>query len=236
MIANKYGNFLTIVLIIVIVGIVVGAGFIIYNNFIKPNVREKKSAEAIAEFDRNFSEVSSMTIDDTETNNEIDNNNNTQDNNITNQTINSTYSNNSTSSKKKTYYDNFVMIGYITISKTNVKLPILTEVTPKALDTAVGVLYPSNPKLNEPGNVVIVGHNYRNGKFFSNNKKLSIGDKIKIKDETGRELMYTIYNKFETTPEDTSFYARDTQGAIEITLSTCTDDSKARTIILAKVQ
>ena len=42
------------------------------------------------------------------------------------------------------------------------------------------------------------------------------------------------YKKFVTDENDTSFYNRDTKGAREITLSTCTDDSKARTIVLAK--
>ena len=81
---------------------------------------------------------------------------------------------------------------------------------------------------------VIVGHNYRNGLFFSNNKKLSEGDKIYITDNSGKKLTYTIYSKFETTSEDTSFYQRDTNGKAEVTLSTCTDDSSARIIILAR--
>ena len=126
------------------------------------------------------------------------------------------------------------MIGYITIPKTNVKQPIIESVTPEALNTAVALLYPSNAKLNEPGNIVIIGHNYRNGQFFSNNKKLAIGDKIYIKDTQGKEVAYTIYQKFETSEQDTSFYNRDTNGKAEVTLSTCTDDAKARTIILAR--
>ena len=154
------------------------------------------------------------------------------DNNIIAPPDDSTTSSGTTN--KKTYYEGFVMIGYITIPKTNVKLPILDTVTPEALDTAVAVLYPSNPQLNEPGNVVIIGHNYRNGKFFSDNEKLSVGDKVLIKDTTGREVSYTIYQKFQTTEQDTSFYTRDTKGIAEITLSTCTDDSKARIILLAK--
>jgi len=128
------------------------------------------------------------------------------------------------------------MLGYITIPKTNVKEPILDTVTPESLNTAVATLYPSNPQLNQPGNVVIIGHNYKNGQFFSNNKKLAIGDKLSIKDNSGKELTYTIYEIFETTEQDTSFYNRNTNGAIEVTLSTCTDDAKARTIILARVQ
>ena len=85
-------------------------------------------------------------------------------------------------------------------------------------------------------NCVIVGHNYRNGLFFSNNKKLQLGDKIYITDNSGTTLTYTIYDKFETSDSDTSFFQRDTEGKPEVTLSTCTDDSSARLIILARVE
>ena len=120
------------------------------------------------------------------------------------------------------------------IPATNFKYPVLEKVTKKSIETAVAFLYGSG--LNQPGNTVIIGHNYRNGLFFSNNKKLNIGDKIYITDNDGKKLTYTIYNKFETTPEDTSFYQRDTGGKAEVTLSTCTDDSKARLIICAKTE
>ena len=48
--------------------------------------------------------------------------------------------------------------------------------------------------------------------FFSNNKKLQNGDKIYITDNSGTKLTYTIYNKFQTSDTDTSFYQRDTNG------------------------
>ena len=54
MLSNRYGSFLTVILIIVIVALLVGIGFIVYNDFIKPNMTEKKSAEAIAQFDESF--------------------------------------------------------------------------------------------------------------------------------------------------------------------------------------
>lgn len=225
MTANKYGNVLTIILVVLIIAILIGVGLLAYNYIIKPRNGEDKKIEAIAEFDKNSEEPEeeekeensnqSLDIEPTESNNNQDS---------------------STQVRKKTYYNGFVMLGYITIPKTSVKEPILDTVTPESLNTAVAVLYPSNPQLNQPGNVVIVGHNYRNGQFFSNNKKLSTGDKIKIKDNSGTELTYTIYEIFETTEQDTSFYNRDTNGAIEVTLSTCTDDAKARTIILARVE
>lgn len=88
--------------------------------------------------------------------------------------------------------------------------------------------------LNQPGNTTIVGHNYRNKLFFSDNKKLSKGDIIKITDQTGTMVTYEIYDMYETSPSDATYMQRDTAGAREISLSTCTDDSSARLIILAK--
>ena len=123
-------------------------------------------------------------------------------------------------------------MGTIEIPATGVKYPILERVTKSSIESAVAILYGAG--LNKEGNTVIVGHNYRNGQFFSNNKKLNNGDKVYITDTEGKKVSYTIYNKFETTPEDTSFYTRNTNGAREITLSTCTDDSKLRIIIFAK--
>lgn len=215
--ASKYGNFLTVLLVILIIAILVGVGFLVYNYVIKPRIQDDRAIEAIAEFDRNIEEEKKTEEDEQLTN-----------------TIKPTDETTGSSTKRKTYYQGFVMLGYITIPKTNVKQPILDSVTPDSLNAAVAALYPSNPELNGPGNVVIVGHNYRNGKFFSDNNKLSVGDKIMIKDNNGNELTYTIYKKFQTTETDTSFYTRDTNGKAEITLSTCTDDSKARIIILAR--
>jgi len=223
MTANRYGNLLTVLLVIFIIAILVCGGVLVYNLIVKPNIQKEKKIEAYAELEKNAEEE-----DNTETEGK-----DTAISNTIAPPSESTNSNASTT-KKKTYYEGFVMIGYITIPKTNVKEPILDSVTPDSLNTAVAALYPSNPKLNEPGNVVIIGHNYRNGQFFSDNDKLSVGDKVLIKDTTGRELSYTIYQKFQTTDTDTSFYTRDTNGVPEITLSTCTDDSKARIIILAK--
>lgn len=223
--ANKYGSTLTVILIIAIVVVIGGGGFLFYNYVIKPYNNDKETAQAISEFDKttdeNEDQGDQADVDMDKIMNELQQPSGNQSGN---------------SGRKKAYYQEFVMLGYITIPKTNVKLPILEETTPKALETSVAVLHPSNPKLNEPGNTVIIGHNYRNGKLFSNNKKLSVGDKVLIKDTTGRELTYVIYQKFETEPTDASFYNRNTNGVPEITLSTCTDDSQKRIIIFAKAQ
>lgn len=225
--ANKYGNTLTVILIVIIIAVIVGGGFLLYNFVIKPHNTEKETAKAITEFDK----ITDKNEEEQEKNDQEFNFEEFEKN------VESSTSQTGNGGTKKTYYQDFVMLGYITIPKTNVKLPILEETSPKALETSVAVLYPSNNiQLNEAGNTVIIGHNYRNGKLFSNNKKLSVGDKILIKDASGRELTYIIYQKFETDPNDASFYNRDTNGVPEITLSTCTDDSQKRIIIFAKAQ
>lgn len=84
------------------------------------------------------------------------------------------------------------------------------------------------------GNTVLVAHNYRNGTFFSNNKNLVNGDKIYITDSAGITIEYTIYNTYLTSDTDFSYATRDTKGKREISLSTCTTDSKKRLVIWAK--
>ena len=224
MLGNKYGNFLTVLLVIIIIAIIGGLIFLGVTIF-KP--KDEEMERVMKELD----DIGNNTV------NEVAE---PEDDELGNVVAPEPVENNggggTTTAPKKQYYSGFVMIGYIDIKKTGAKYPILERGTDKSLEVAVAVMYPDNPteKLNKPGNVVIMGHNYRNGKFFSNNKKLEIGDKITIKDYTGTSVTYTIYEKFETTPEDTTYITRDTNGATEITLSTCTDDTKRRLIIKAK--
>ena len=131
-------------------------------------------------------------------------------------------------------YKGFNVVGTIEIPATDIEYPILEKVSRSSLETSVAMLYGAG--INQVGNTVIVGHNYRNGLFFSNNKRLNVGDKIYITDNSKNRLTYTIYDKFETTPEDASFYSRDTGGVPEITLSTCNDDSSRRLIIFARAE
>ena len=215
---SKYGNLLTVVLVIVIIAILGLIGYGCYR-IIKGNSDKALEAKTYEEFEENGKEYNNRVNDDD--NEEIDYSSDPSGNGII----------------KKTYYQGFIVAGYISIPKINIsRMAIIDKETPAALETSVAVRYQNSTGLNEPGNVVIAGHNYRNGKFFSNLGRVSIGDKITIKDVTLRELTYTVYSVFETTPEDTSFYNRDTDGAIEITLSTCTDDSSARIIVLARVE
>jgi len=244
MFRSKYSTFLTVLLVVAIIAIVIICAVIgtkMYRNY----KSEKESKQAISEFiastdssnngtsssSNSFSNVEDKLNEDVEIDSNV-----FKPSSVIIQEQDATQQTTTTKPKKVKFYKEFVMIGYIEIPKTGIEYPILTDTTAEALDTSVGVLYPTNPSLNEPGNVVIIGHNYRNGKFFSDNKKLSVGDKIKITDESGSSLTYTIYEIFETTPEDTEYMTREIGENIEISLSTCTDDGTKRLVILAKAE
>lgn len=215
---SKYSKFLTVLLVVIIVAIVGLLGFLgfdIYQKYFIDNDAKKFMEEYENEVG---------------VNNEVEDTNTME--NVTNPLDNVEQTPGTSTTDKKYTYKGFDISGTIEIPKTNVKYPIITEVSKKAIETAVAIQYGPGPNL--PGNTVIVGHNYRNGLFFSNNKKLNNGDVIYITDNSGTKLKYTIYNKYETTPEDTDYMVRDTQGAKEISLSTCTDNSKARLILWAK--
>ena len=128
--------------------------------------------------------------------------------------------------------EDYEVMGTIKIPKTGIEYPVLETVTKRSIEIAVGIAY--GPGLNEVGNTIIFGHNYRNGLFFSNNKKLTKGDKIYITDKTNTTVTYEVYNVYETTANDASYMQRDTEGRREISLQTCTDDSVGRIIVWAK--
>lgn len=225
MFESKYSKVLTVILVIVIIAIVGLLGFLGYDYY-QNYVITKDTSDYVDNFQGEIAEV-----DPTEEGNTTTTETSDDENPFS--SIEATNTGGATSSTKKTY-KGFGVVGTMEIPAISFKYPILEKVTKSSIETSVAFLYGTG--INQEGNSVIIGHNYRNGVFFSNNKKLNIGDKIYITDNNGAKLTYTIYNKFETTPEDTSFYQRDTGGKPEVTLSTCTDDSKARLIICAKAE
>ena len=90
------------------------------------------------------------------------------------------------------------------------------------------------PDPNKVGNLCVVGHNYRNSKFFSKVPTLVNGDIIKITDVTGKTVEYEIYDMYVVEPENVSSTSQKTNGKREITLITCTDDSVNRVIVKAR--
>lgn len=248
---SKNKNILTLLLIILIVVI---AGIIGYIGFevINENVKQGNSEEIADEFDNMIPTISEDELADDE-GIQLDDQNSDENNSGTEQggTSSSGTSQGSTSGGKTTgtgtrkngnYSSSGVNIsgywvtGTIRIPATGIRYSIFADQSRQALDRGVIVLYTTNG-LNQVGNTVIAGHNYRNRLFFSKNKNLNEGDKIIIKDTSGLEITYSIYSKFITNSGDASFYQRDTAGKREITLTTCTDQGTTtgeRLILLAK--
>lgn len=214
MFEGKYGKALTIGLITLII-IVVGVITFLAVDFIRNSNINNDASDAADRFE---GEVSKQNKTDTNTE-EVTLNIQSED-----IVMNGT-------SDFTNMYKGFPMVGTIEIPKINLKYPVLEKASKDAIEVSVAV--DAGPGLNKVGNTVIVGHNYRNGTFFSDLKNVSNGDKVYITDLSGVKLEYTIYNIYTTTPEDSDYIDRDTNGKREITLKTCTDDTQSRLLVYA---
>ena len=208
---NRYSKLLTVILIVVIIAIL---GLLIFWGIdIFRRMSSTRTAESIVD------EIQNTIVDD-----------GTGDQDLVTPILNEEITQAADNSGKWTY-KGYNVVGTIEIPKIGLKYPILERVTSTSIEASVAVMVGPGP--NQIGNTVIAGHNYRNGSFFGKNKQLSLGDKIYITDLSGTRIQYNIYNIYETTPDDADFIMRDTNGKREISLSTCTDNSKGRLIIWA---
>lgn len=130
-----------------------------------------------------------------------------------------------TDSKGNTYS----IVGVVNIPKINSKYPIIAETSDALLKVSVCKFWGSDP--NEVGNLCLVGHNYKNSKFFSKVPTMIIGDIVEITDLSGKTLKYKAYDIYTVLPSDTRCTSQLTQGKKEVTLITCTDDTKQRVIV-----
>ncbi len=229
MFKSKYGIVLTILLIILVLGILGLLGFLGYDYYQK-YIITKETSEYVENFRGELSDG-----DDTDSDTDLDNNSDSNtDNDVELEKPSTSTGNNGSDGDDDAFepYNGFGVVGIIEIPATSVDLPILERDTRDSLDASVAFQY--GVGLNEVGNNVIVGHNYRNGLFFSNNDKLELGDKIYITAGPDRRMEYEIYEIFITSSTDTSFFQRNTNGLAEITLSSCTDDGQERIIVLAR--
>lgn len=224
MFESKYSKLLTILLAVGIVAIIVILG--VTGFFIIKNGKSKQEAEeAVSQFQGQVNG-----IDQNEQENSVITNEITPVIGVENIILDGNTSNGNTVQT----YKGFPMVGTIEIPAINLQYPVLQDASKDAIEVAVGIY--DGPGLNQVGNTTIAGHNYRDGRFFSNNKKLVEGDKIHITDTTGKKITYSIYKTYTTSPEDSSYLDRDTEGRREISLTTCTDDAQSRLIIWAKEQ
>lgn len=235
MVGGKYSNILTMMLVVLIVAILGILGYFGYD-MLNTKAVNSNAQSAIDQFEKATTEINRDTsnLEPKEENTNTTNRNPLDElNNLMANTSKENTENTETTVQEpeKVYLEGYEVKGVINIPKTGVDYPVLEKVTKKSLETAVAIAY--GPGLNQVGNTIIYGHNYRNGLFFSDNKKLSKGDEVYITDQMGEKVIYVIYNIYETTASDASYMTRDTAGRREISLQTCTDDSSGRIIIWA---
>lgn len=202
-------------------------------DLIQKHYINKNANEAIDEFDAKINEINQNYTKNENINADINSNNVSLENNLeeNNNESNSNSSSNS-SSRVQMKYKGFDVAGKIEIPKIKLSYPVLTTASLSSMKVSVGIIY--GPGLNEIGNTVIMGHNYKNGSLFSNNKKLQNGDLIYITDLSGNRIEYVIYNRYYTSTTDFEYATRKTDGRREISLESCSDDSKTRLIIWAR--
>ena len=123
-------------------------------------------------------------------------------------------------------------IGRIVIPKIGVDYAILDHWSDELLKVSICKFHGSNP--NEVGNLCLVGHNWRNKRFFSKVPTLEIGDIVQITDLTEKTIDYEVYDIHTVDPSNTDDTTQKTNGRKEVTLITCTDDSSQRVIVKCK--
>ena len=214
-----YDKFLTVLLVILIIGIIGTAGYLLYKYYEK-NKLNTDANEFLNEFDAYVNEIDDEPLYNEEAENQA----------IREQT--------STGVRgiltDALTYKGYKVAGKLEMPTVNLQYPVLDQMTDaNAIEVSVAIQY--GVGLNNVGNTVIIGHNYRSGLFFGSNKNLQIGDTIYITDwATGTRRAYTIYSKYTTEESDTSYYSRDTGGKREVSLVTCQSNNKYRLVVLAR--
>ena len=225
----KFNFFLSVFLVCALIS------FCIYAEYDR-NKSEEVSQELLSEFSQdmnNMQEKSNILVAVLNENNEDENLQEVEEakpqTNLSNQNL---------SVKTTDAGYNYMTIASISIPKIDVNYSIIVGETGSLEETeALLKISPTKfwgPNPNEVGNFCIVGHNYRNTKFFSKVPTLENGDIIEITDSNNRKINYEVYNKYEVVPEDTTCLDQTTYGRKEITLITCTNDSKLRVIVKAR--
>ena len=117
----------------------------------------------------------------------------------------------------------------LTYPKLDISYPILTDESESLLKISLCKYWGPSP--NQVGNYCIVGHNYKSGKMFGRMYMASTGDEVMLKDLSGKTVTYLVYNIYTVEPTDVSCTSQLTNGKRELTLITCTNYGKQRTVV-----
>ena len=119
--------------------------------------------------------------------------------------------------------------GIIEIPKINIKYPIIDHTNEETMKVSITKFW--GPQANEIENYTVAGHNNKDGTMFGKTKYLQIGDKIRLTNLRNETIEYEIFKIYSIEPDGVECVESVQSGTREITLITCTNDSKLRVIV-----
>lgn len=128
--------------------------------------------------------------------------------------------------------EQYTVIGALNIPSLGIEYPILSSTSTALLKIALTKYWGAAP--NAVGNMVVLGHNYNDNKFFSKLPNIEIGAIVKITDLSGRTLEYKVYDTYVIDPYDNTCTSQLTNGQTEITLITCYNNGRDRFVAKAR--
>lgn len=122
------------------------------------------------------------------------------------------------------------LFGIIEIPKIALSYPVFNTLTEELLKISPCKFYGNN--LDEKGNICIAGHNYDNGKFFSNIYILEPNDEIYIY-SNDIKYAYKVTSNYEVKASDLSPILNYDNDKENLTLVTCNNLNDKRIVITA---
>lgn len=129
-------------------------------------------------------------------------------------------------------YKGYDVCAKLEIPSISLVTNVLKNYSASALNVSVTKFWGVEP--NQVGNFCVAGHNFKNRNMFRNLKKVNLGDKLYISDKEVGKVEYEVFDIYKVFPEDTSCLTPSITDEREVTLITCTTDSKQRIIVKAK--
>ncbi len=129
-------------------------------------------------------------------------------------------------------YNGYEVCARLQIPAIKLETYVLKEYSTKALNVSVTKFWGADP--NQIGNFCVAGHNFVRKNMFRNLKKLAVGNKIIVTDNSVGIIEYEVYDIFQVNPKEVDCLDQETNGKREVTLITCTTDSKKRIIVKAR--
>lgn len=129
-------------------------------------------------------------------------------------------------------FNGYEIIGKLEIEKIDVVLPVISDMSTKALK--VSVCYYKGELPPKPGNLVVTGHNYSSGAHFGKLEEVEIGDVLVFTSPNHIVHYYEVYETLVIKPNQANVLD-DVSYEYELTLFTCSSRGNRRFVVRAKL-